>query len=93
MSSKHFDSFLDNIQNAMICISLDRDDNLKILKSRYGDLELLNHPVAFKLISKILSNIVYTDNETLKLFKAPFEVEIMNCCTEIFNRHLGSHND
>jgi len=64
-----------SMYNAKIAISIDKDDELAILKNVYGSTKKLTSNESVKLISKIISTLVTNEKETLKLFLPSIESE------------------
>lgn len=69
------------------------EEDFKVIKNRYsGNMEYLDEETSLKLISKILSNTIYTNNELLDVFSSSLQDEIIKKCREIINDHIKKDN-
>ena len=80
---------LQDLYTTNLCIVLDQNDELKIVKSRFGNLDYLHPETAFDLISKILSNTIFKvgENNIVNLFAEPIHKEVLNMCREIYKKY------
>ena len=79
----------DYLFKANLCIILDQNNELKIIKNRWrGETKYLNYKLAFDLISKILSNTaIESSNDILKLFSKSIQEEILDACNKIYKKY------
>lgn len=87
------DSFLRKVHRSRFILSVDENENIEILKSRYGTINLdfssCNYIIG-KLISK---TILQSNNPMLTLFKGSIENEIQEKLEEIIKKYEIKRRD
>lgn len=80
-------SLIHRISNANVVISLNRDDELEIIKNRnFEGPNALGANEALEFLSQIISGLVVKNNETLKLFKPTIQEEAKEECKKMLTK-------
>lgn len=81
-----YNSYMRRIEKANIAISLDYNNDLQIIKNRYGNNTYINEHQAKQLIAKIVSNVIINRQSIFKFFKGTLDLEIFEACDKIFKK-------
>lgn len=77
-----------SIITANFCMVLDNENNLQILKNRWGDPNNIDEELTFTIISKFILNLCNIDElDSLKLFSEPIKNEIIETCKNIYEKY------